>query len=313
MALIDIGLTVGAFVAVYIVAGFGLNLQWGDTGLMNFGVAAFIGIGAYTSVILTTPPMEGILFERTIGYSYPLVVGLLGSFVVASLFGLLLATSSIRVSGDYLALVTIAFSQIIHSIALSEPWITGGNQGIFSVKPLVDPAMANEGFIVLGIVGVLIAIGYVVLTRLSTSSFGRILHGIREDEDVTRALGKDATRFKLKVFAIGAGFQGLSGALLAHYTAFFSPAMFPLALTFLIWTGLIIGGSGSYRGVALGITLVMVIHQAVRFLPQDVPLSSELPYLRTILIGAMLILVLYYRPYGLLGDKDRLSAGGNLL
>jgi branched-chain amino acid transport system permease protein len=313
MALIDIGLTVGALVAVYIVAGFGLNLQWGDTGLMNFGVAAFIGIGAYTSVLLTTPAIEGLLFERTVGYDYPLVIGLLGSFVVSALFGLILAASSIRVSGDYLALVTIAFSQIIHAVALSESWLTGGNQGIFQVDPLVDPTMANEGAIILGIISVVIVIGYVLLTRLSTSSFGRILHGIREDEDVTRALGKDSTRFKLKVFAIGAGFQGLAGALLAHYTAFFSPAMFPLALTFLIWTGLIIGGSGSYRGIILGVALVMTIHQAVRFLPQDVPLSSELPYLRTILIGAMLILVLYYRPYGLLGDKERLSAGGKLL
>ena len=313
MALIDIGFTVGALVAVYIIAGFGLNLQWGDTGMMNFGVAAFIGIGAYTSVVLTTLPLDGLLFERTVGYDYPLLVGLLGSFVVASLFGLLLAASSIRVSGDYLALVTIAFSQIIHAIALSEAWITGGQPGIFQVDPLVDPTMANEGAVIVGLISAVIVVGYVLLTRLSTSSFGRILHGIREDEEVTRALGKDATRFKLKVFAIGAGFQGLAGALLAHYTAFFSPAMFPLSLTFLIWTGLIIGGSGNYRGIVLGVTLVMTIHQAVRFLPQNVPLSSELPYLRTILIGTLLILVLYYRPYGVLGDKERLSAGGTLL
>jgi branched-chain amino acid transport system permease protein len=136
-----------------------------------------------------------------------------------------------------------------------------------------------------------------------------VLHAIRENDDVPLALGKNTYVFKLKSFGIGAAVAGLAGGLWAHYVYAISSIMFLPSITFLIWAAVIIGGAGSYGGAILGASVIVGLRQITRFIPGDVPFGDQLSYIRLMVVGLVLILVLYYRPEGLLGDAERLQAG----
>lgn len=305
-----VALIVLATALIYAIATVGLNLHWGDAGILNFGVAAFFGIGAYTSIILTTPTLPGA--DRAFGFAYPIVVGLVAAFIVTAIIGGVVGLTTARISGDYIAVVTLAFDRIIRTIAQSEGWLTEGHLGVTNV-PNLSPSSTVGMVRSVVIIGVILGAAYYLFRRLSKSAFGRILHAIREDSNVPTALGKNVLRFNVKAFALGAGIMGVSGALIAHYLGFFNPSVFPLAITFFIWTALIIGGSGSYKGAIVGAVILGAVYQLVRYVPSTIPYSSDLPHIRTMLIGIVMIAVLYYRPYGLFGNKERLSAGGKTL
>jgi branched-chain amino acid transport system permease protein len=317
MAYVQLLVSVLIIAIIYSLLAIGMNMHWGDTGLLNFAHAGFFAVGAYTSTILTTPAAGGLLGDRIVGLELPIVVGLVAATAFAALFGILIALTSVRLEGDYLAMVTLSAAEMTRLVITNEAWLTAGAQGIKDIpRPLTGAFPLSLGGLQLGydlfylvfLVGVLGA-SIVLFTRLSESPFGRVLHAIREDEDVPRALGKRTPVFKLKSFGLGAGIAGLAGALWAHYFFTINPTMFLPSLTFSVWAAVIIGGAGSYVGAIVGTAFIVGIRQLTRFLPSDIPLGSELPFLRLILIGAALILVLYYRPQGLLGDKERIEAG----
>jgi branched-chain amino acid transport system permease protein len=288
----------------------GLQIHWGDTGIMNLAHASFFGLGAYTSVILTTPPREGAVFNRVIGFDFPVLVGLVGAAVVAGLSGVLIATTSLRVEDDYLAVVSLGIAEIMNLIVGNEEWLTGGVQGISSVKDLFSTSLALPyDYVYFGVMLVALTATYLVFSRLSRSPFGRVLRAIREDENVPEALGKRTTLYKFKSFGIGAAAAGFAGGLWAHFANTISTQLMSPNLTFLILTAIILGGVGSYLGAVFGTVLLMSLFQSVQYLPEGIPLGDSLTYLRVIVIGVVLILVMYYRPYGLLGDQERMQAG----
>ncbi|MEA5387166.1 branched-chain amino acid ABC transporter permease [Haloarculaceae archaeon H-GB11] len=219
--------------------------------------------------------------------------------------------------GDYLAMVTLSSAEMIRLGIKNEAWLTSGAQGIKNIpRPMADAFPLQLGSVTvgydlfyLGFLLVIVAASYLAFTRLSESPFGRVLHAIREDEDVPRALGKHTDVFKLKSFGLGAGVAGLAGALWAHFFFAINPSMFLPGLTFTIWAAVIIGGAGNYLGAIAGTLFVVLTRQVTRFIPGDIPMSSELPFIRLIVIGIALIAILYYRPAGLLGDEERLVAG----
>ncbi|MFC6954696.1 branched-chain amino acid ABC transporter permease [Halorubellus litoreus] len=312
--------TVGIIAGIYALLAIGMNMHWGDTGLLNFAHAGFFAVGAYTTTILTTPAADGLLAERTIGFDLPIVAGIVVATVLAAVVGVVIALTSIRLEGDYLAMVTLSAAEIVRLLITNESWLTSGAQGIKNIpRPASGAFPLDLGAFVAGydlfyLVLVLGLVGgsYAFFERLSASPFGRVLHAIREDEAVPRALGKRTPLFKLKSFGLGAGIAGLAGALWAHFFFAITPTMFLPSLTFSVWAAVIIGGAGSYVGAILGTVFIVGIRQVTRFLPSDIPLSAELPFIRLMLIGAALILVLYYRPQGLLGDEERMAAGQSL-
>lgn len=310
MAVGDLALLVATIMGVYSLLAIGLNMHWGDTGLLNFAHAAFFAIGAYTSAILTTPPETGLLANRTVGANFPIFFAIAAGATLAAVAGVLIAVTSVRLEGDYLAMVTLSFAELIRLVIHNEGWLTSGAQSLKGIeRPLEGtvPIRYNLFYFLL-VLGVVVA-SYLVFRRLSNSAFGRVLHAVREDEEVPLALGKDTTWFKLKSFGIGAAIAGLAGGLWAHYVYAITPNMFLPSLTFTIWAAVIIGGAGSYLGAIVGTVFVVGIRQVTRFVPSDVPFGDDLPYLRLVVIGILLIAVLYYRPYGLLGDKERMLAG----
>jgi branched-chain amino acid transport system permease protein len=310
MALVDLLLVVGIIAGVYSLLAIGMNMHWGDTGLLNFAHAAFFAVGAYTSAILTTPPATGDLATRVVGFDFPIVVGLVAGTILAGLVGVLIAVTSVRLEGDYLAMVTLSSAELIRLMIHNEAWLTTGAQTLKNIpRPLDGAVPVSYDLFYFVLVWAIVGVCYLLFTRLSTSPFGRVLHAVRENDDVPLALGKSVNVFKLKSFGIGAAVAGLAGGLWAHYVYAISSIMFLPSITFLIWAAVIIGGAGSYAGAIVGASVIVFLRQITRFIPGDVPFGDQLAYIRLMVVGVVLILVLYYRPEGLLGDKERLQAG----
>lgn len=292
------------FALTYAVIALGLNVQWGQTGLFNVGVAGFVGIGAYASAILTTPDAP----DRLGGFGLPIAVGWLAAFALAALASLALGWLTIRLRSDYLAIATFGFSVVVQLCVLNGEAVTGGPFGIgFVPRPFAglagDPL--RFGLANLALVAALLAAVALALERLVRSPWGRVLRAIREDETAARALGKPATRFRLEAFALGGGIMGLGGALQAHFIGFIAPDGYLPTLTFQVWTMLIVGGAGNTRGAILGALVVWGLWSASAFaIGALVPPAEQAraAALQIVLIGVGLCLILLLRPKGLVAE-----------
>jgi branched-chain amino acid transport system permease protein len=280
---------------IYALLALGLNLQWGYTGLINFGHAAFFAIGAYTSALTTTK------------LGWPIAAGFAAAIGLAGACAYPLGIVSMRLRTDYLAIVTLGFSEVVRALLVNEIWLTNGTNGISYIpRPFSSlPTGANElAFLMLLLLILLTAFG--LIRRLTKSPFGRTLEAIRENEEAAQSLGKNVAGFKIRSFMIGAAIAGAAGSAYAHYINFIEPDQFLPLVTFYVWMAVILGGTGSNRGVILGTVIVMVFMEGSRFAKDFIPFISEvrLAALRFMLIGLGLILFVLYRPQGVLGRKD---------
>ena len=208
-------------ICIYIILAVSLNLIVGFTGILNLGHAAFFGIGAYTSALLV---LAGA----------PFIIGVLAAFLIAGLCGLLIGIPSLRLRGDYLAIATLGFGEIIRSIIKNWTSLTRGPLGIPGIpKPSFFMSFDTSfKFLVLAIV--LAALTVFVITKIVHSPFGRVLRAIREDELAAQAIGKNTTRYKMTALVIGAAFAGIAGSLYAHYITFIDPSTFTMIESILI-------------------------------------------------------------------------------
>ena len=297
-------------VAIYCILVLGLNMRWGYCGLLDFGVAGFFLIGAYTASILISAPSESFLFgvRYTVGYGLPWPIGLIASAVASGLLAFVIGIPTLRLRGDYLAIVTIGMAEILRYIAINEKWLTRGVQGIRDIRRPFESFFAAASFqsdvILLVITLATLALFLIVASRLFVSPFGRVLRAIREDEVVTSFLGKPVVTFMMLTFILGGIYMGVAGALFAMYTTAIEPYQFIPTYTFLMWACLIVGGSGNNWGAILGGALIMGLFvQATRFLPSVAGQPQLIPALRYIAVGILLIVVLRLRPKGLLPEK----------
>ena len=293
----------------YSILCLGLNLQWGQTGLFNVGVAGFVAIGAYASAILTTPPTTAHLG----GFGLPIAVGWLGAMVVAGAVSALVGMVTLRLRADYLAITTFGIAVAIHLLALNAQGLTGGPFGVgFIPRPFGDLAETPFLFSLanLALVAAVVSLLYVALERLVRSPWGRVLRAIREDERAAASLGKSPTSYRLQAFALGGAIMGLGGAVQAHFIGFIAPDNYLSNLTFQVWTMLIIGGSGNNRGAILGGVLIWAIWSAsgmaigALFPPEE---QARAAALQIVAIGVMLSATLLMRPRGLLGELTVVS------
>lgn len=267
---------------VYAIVVLALNIQWGYAGLFNIGVAGFMAVGAYSVAMLSSSPAG-----TPAGLGLPLPVGIVGGMLAATLVGLVAALPALRLKADYLAIVTVALSEIIR-ITYNSPAVasvTGGASGFdnLPVSPvnrllltepgntISDPTAVGKVVFDFGAsfgiqrftmintvytVGVLVALlfVYLLLERAGKSPYGRVLKAIREDETAAQSLGKDTQNFKVRAFALGCGLMGLAGILWYAMgpRASVTPTNFRPVLTFYIFIALIIGGAGSNTGSVLG-------------------------------------------------------------
>jgi branched-chain amino acid transport system permease protein len=284
----DYWLNILVFTGIYTILSLSLNLVIGFTGLPALGHAAFSCVGAYTSALL------GLNF----GLSPWL--GLCLGAIAAGLLGAIVSLPALRLKGDYLALATFGFGVIIYSIAKNWVSVTRGPLGLpgipgFSLFGWQLSAVWAYLLLVLCFVG----LTYFVINRIVHSPFGRVLKGIREDEDATLAMGKDVNRHKILVLAIGAFFAGIAGSLYAHYVTFIDPSSFTLTESLMILLMVVFGGMGSLPGSLVGAASLVILPEALRFL--GIPSSIAAP-LRQMIYGLLLVGLMLKRPQGILGD-----------
>jgi branched-chain amino acid transport system permease protein len=287
----------------------GLNLQWGFTGLFNAGVAGFYAVGAYTHAILTAAPQINFLGN----FGLPWIVGVLAAMAATALAAWLIGLVTIRLRGDYLAIATFGIAVSIQLVTLNWESLTGGSQGVTRIpKPLADvfdtPLAYNLWYFVLLVA--VVGLVYAALERILRSPWGRVLRAIREDETAAVALGKSARRFRLEAFVLGSTLMGLAGALYVSFIGFVSPFDFLPIVTFQIWAMLIVGGSGNNRGALLGALVVWAIWAASgAVVAKLVPPShaAQGAAIQVILIGLVLVLMLLFRPRGLIGEQAVVS------
>lgn len=288
----------------YAVIVLGLNVQWGQTGLFNVGVAGFVAVGAYVSALLTSPAVEG----RLGGFELPILVGWLGAFAASGLLSALIGWMTIRLRADYLAISTFGIAVTVQLAVLNLEGITGGPFGISLIpRPFGDLAgrslafsLANMALVVAVVFGL-----YLMLQHLAKSPWGRALRAIREDEVAAEALGKSPRRFRIEAFALGGAIMGLGGAAQAHFIGFIAPENYLPMLTFQVWAMLIVGGSGNNRGAILGALLVWALWAASSAVVEALAPAGEqarAASLQTVIIGVALCAILLFRPQGLLPE-----------
>ncbi len=296
-AVLSYAVTVLIPMGIYAIFALGLNIQWGFAGLINFGHVAFMAIGAYTMVILSL-------------YGVPLGLAILIGVALAGGIGALLTIPALRLRADYLTIVTVGFSEIIRYILLNEAWLTGGPMGLrgfsFPLESIVSAE--HHDLFLLGFVWGILLIAFIALQKLAKSPWGRALKSIREDEDVAKVLGKNVSSFKMQAFLLGSILAGFAGIMMAFYHGYVNPYYFMPLETFYAWIIVILGGSANNLGTILGALILWVFLSGTRFLSPLVPLPAfTFSALRMALIGILLIVLMLYRPQGILGDKKELT------
>lgn len=304
-----------SFSIVYAVLAIGFNLQWGYTGLFNAGIAGFFLIGAYTAAIITTPPDPPTVLGGVVivpghwgGLSWPFVVGASLAMVFSGLAAALIAIPTLRLRADYLAIATLAFAEIIRRVTINFDTFTGGTNGITRIPRLVTyepPDPFAGGMVLLGVGAFVLLVVFLLLHFTVESPWGRVLRAIREDEVATMALGKNTLLSKIQAFALGGAIMGLAGALFIETKSYLDPQDFAPALaTFPIWVMVIVGGAANNRGVIIGAFLIYGM-EYVSVLLKDYVASNAIYYVRLMIIGALLIILIIYRPQGLLPERRR--------
>jgi branched-chain amino acid transport system permease protein len=290
-------LAMAVFAGFYALMALGLNVIFGLAGMINLGLVGFFAIGAYASALLT------------LRLHWPMPLAWLAALAIAAALGAVVAVITVRLKGDYLAIVTLGFAEVIRLVASNEIWLTNGTDGISAIpgpgRGVLSPFQFNLVFAaIVWITVVVVALG---LGRLSASPFGRVLRAVREDEMIAAVAGKRVLAFKVQAFAVGAGVLGLAGALYAHFNAYIAPDGFQPLITIYVVLALTAGGTGSMKGAVLGAVLVVALMEGTRFLAQILPglQPVQVAAMREATIGLALILVLYLRPQGILPERTR--------
>ena len=301
---------------LFIMLALGLNIVVGFAGLLDLGYIAFFAVGAYAYALLASPQF---------GVHFPFWVLLPLGALVAAVFGVLLGAPTLRLRGDYLAIVTLGFGEIIRIFLnnLNRPFnITNGPLGITLIDPLsVGGVALSKTYTVAGVtiapvhayyyVFLLCAVASIFISmRLEDSRIGRAWIAIREDESAAKAMGINTRNVKLLAFAMGATFGGVAGGLFASFQGFISPESFTLLDSIMVLCMVVLGGMGNVAGVVLGAFLLTALPEALRYVG---PLQQEWfgrvlvdpSDLRMLLFGAALVLMMLFRPAGLWPSKIR--------
>jgi branched-chain amino acid transport system permease protein len=279
---------------IYALLALGVNLTWGMAGMVNLGLAGFFAVGGYATALLTKA-----------GTAIPL--GIAAGALAAAITGAGVALITARLRADYLAIVTLGFSESVRIAAANEIWLTNGSDGIAGIpgpgRGTLSPQQFNLQF--LAIVVLVLVATFILLQRLGHSPFGRVLRAIRDDEDVAAVAGKHVLAFKVKAFAVGAAVLGLAGALYAHETSYIAPDIFAPLLTLNIILALVAGGIGNNLGAILGAVLIVALLEGTRFAAPFLPFlaPAQIAAVRELLVSVLLLVILRVLPAGIVPER----------
>jgi branched-chain amino acid transport system permease protein len=355
-------------VGMYILLSFGLNVQWGYTGLINFSVAAFFGLGAYGTALLTadSSPLTGGL-DPILGFIPVPLVGIFVGLALAAVLAVIIGIPTLRLRTDYLAIASLGLAEVVRLLVLNQRDWTNGSAGLrgipgffegwpfLSTFPETMPGLRFQElevglpgvftFRILGftlgqsfwqallnvfVVAVFVGVTYLLLRHVHRSPWGRVLRTIRSDDDLAEALGKNTYAFKMQSFVLGSVIMALAGVFYAHLNLFVSPGDLEPINTFYVWIAVILGGSGSNRGAMFGGFVIIAIQEGTRFLSGVLPgelffsfpgfldavatvlettyatVVGNFASTRLLAVGVIIILVMRYRPEGVLPPQREL-------
>jgi branched-chain amino acid transport system permease protein len=325
---------------IYAILTLGLNIQWGYTGHLNFGIAGFFAIGAFTSALFTTSVPTGTLAQYTqqaFGLGQPFIVGVAAAGVFSGIVALVIAVPVLRLRMDFLAIATIGIAEIIRRIFQNERWLANGPQPLRGIpqpgRCLFDGSCGwapewlaavlgpleprHYNFLYLLIVTLAVVIVYCLAERAVCSPWGRMLRAARDEESSTAMSGKNVPWIRIQSFVVGAVVMGVGGAIYAHFVVTIDYSHFrPLFATFLVWVMLMLDGSGNNRGALLGAFVVWAVWSGTAFVtgalePVLAAIHSELPerasYLRWLFVAILLAGIVLFRPQGVLPEQTTVS------
>jgi branched-chain amino acid transport system permease protein len=272
---------------IYVMLGLGLNIVVGQAGLLNLGYVAFYAIGAYSYALLN--------HHFGIGFWVALPIGAL----IAALSGILLGLPVLRLRGDYLAIVTLGFGEIIRLILENWNSFSFGPSGISNIpRPGffgINLSLEQSAIYMYFLLIALCLISIFVVQRLQNSRIGRALVALREDELACQAMGIDKTKIKLTAFALGATWAGMAGVLFAAKTTFINPASFTFLESVMILSIVVLGGMGSITGVILAALVIILSQEYLRIFSDY----------RMLMFGAALVAMMIFRPQGIIAARRR--------
>jgi len=279
------------YVEIYAILALSLNLIAGYTGLLSLCHAAFYAIGAYVTAVGMTAGGWNFWFA------------LLMSGIMASILGFFVGLPTLRLKGDYLAIATLGFGEVVKNVIINWDSLTRGPNGINGVPaPVVFGIQfgfdTRFGYVLL--YAVFVVLTYAVVWRVVHSRFGRALEAIREDEVVVGAMGINAVKYKVVAFSLGAFFAGIAGSLWAIYNQSVAPQTFDFMLSVMILCMVVLGGLGNSLGALMGTVVLVFLSEA----PRLTGLTSVVPaQFNQMFFGLLLIVVMIFRPQGVLGRK----------
>lgn len=289
----DLLLHLAIVVAIYAIFALSLNLEVGYTGLFNFGHVAFFAIGAYASALLS---LQGA----------PFWLSLLAGIACAAFGGLVIAIPSLKLEGDYFGIATLGFAEIVRMLLQNQVAWTKGPMGLPGIpKPAILTFHFDTlpAYLLLALVAA--ALTLLIIGFLTLSPFGRVLKAIRDDETAAAVLGKNPFAYKMASFVIGSAFAGLAGVLWAHFITFVSPGDFTLTETILVLLIVVLGGKGTLWGPVVGAMVLIFFQESVRFLRLPPEWSGILGPLQQMVFGLLLVVLMLFRPEGLIREKGK--------
>ncbi|NTU47725.1 MAG: branched-chain amino acid ABC transporter permease [Syntrophobacteraceae bacterium] len=291
--------------AIFITLAVSYNLINGVCGILHLGPNAFIAIGAYTSALLTMSPLEkqlNYIIEPLMWpfsvLSAPFLISLVAGGILATFFAFLISFPVFRVRGDYLAIVTLGFGEVVRVFCNAFQGVTNGPLGLKGLAPHTN-LYWSWGVAVVTIV---------VISKLVKSSYGRAMKAIREDETAAKAMGIDPYKHLLMAFLISAFFSGVAGGLLAHLITTISPTLFSFFLTFNLLIMIVVGGLGSTTGAVIGAALFAWGGEALRIVEQPIAIGGltipGIPGMRMVVFSLILMIVIIFARRGIMGRSE---------
>jgi branched-chain amino acid transport system permease protein len=291
-------------VAIYGIMAMALNLSYGQTGLIDFGLMAWVAIGAYSYALITIHPPTP-LDDYSFGLNLPIWAGILGAILIPAVIAAFIGLPTLRLRGEYLAVAAYAFSMVVANVFTNEAWLTNGVRGFYGLDQPFRESFGTTGYqFFLLLLLVLIIVGlYFFLRTVSLAPFGRSLKSIRESEEVAQSIGKNLFVFRMKAYVLSAAMLGLAGACYMWYTTVIAPSMFTETMTFTVWIALILGGAGNYRGALVGVLLLIGAQELSRFFQASADIAHLLAAFRHMSIGLLMIVVIRFRRRGLIPER----------
>jgi len=278
---------------IYSLMSIGQNLITGYVGLLSLTQAGFFAIGSYATAVLSV----------TYGWGFWLTIP--AAALLSAVFGLLIGLPTLRLKGDYLAIATLGFGEIVRNILNNWDSVTNGPMGIRSIPMAtlfgikINP-FTKWGFIVM--VWIIVLVAYLLYERLAKSRIGRALEAIREDEIAASSMGINTTSYKVWAFILGAAVAGVAGSLQAAFILSVTPGVFTFMVSIMVLCMVVLGGMGNFKAVILGAFII----QFISYFPQLVGLSNVIPpQFKQVLFGLILVVMMIWRPQGILGREQR--------